>query len=167
MDRCMRSGSARRTGMTPRARGFTYVMLLAAVALAGLALAALGPMWAEQSQREREQELLRVGQAYARAIASYYNHAPSGAIRYPQRLSDLLHDTRAPAVRRHLRRLYPDPLDPQRAWGLVRAEGGGIAGVFSEDARRPWRRGAFTTAIVDLPAEADDYSEWKFTPRQP
>ncbi len=141
-------------------------MLLAAVALVGVALAALGPMWAEQVQREREQELLRVGELYARAILSYHQSSPGSMKRYPATLADLLLDTRFVGTRRHLRQLYLDPLDPKRAWGLVRAPDGGVAGIYSQDTAQPWRRSAVVSDVLDLPA-ATRYADWKFAPKLP
>lgn len=42
-------------------KGFTYLGLLFVVALMGIALAATGSLWVVERQREREQELLFVG----------------------------------------------------------------------------------------------------------
>jgi type II secretory pathway pseudopilin PulG len=39
-------------------RGFTYVGLLLAVALAGVALAAAGTLWSTTSKRDKEREIL-------------------------------------------------------------------------------------------------------------
>ena len=58
------------------ARGFTYVWMLAALVIFSIGLAVVGPLWADQAKREREQDLLRVGQLYAQAIASYYAASP-------------------------------------------------------------------------------------------
>jgi type II secretory pathway pseudopilin PulG len=168
-ERCMRPGehpgcARQQRASRQRQQGYTYLMLLTAVALVGVALAKLGPMWADEAQREREQELLRVGGLYASAILSYHQASPGSLKRYPAELSDLLLDTRFVGTRRHLRKLYPDPLDPQRSWGLVRAPDGGVAGVYSLDTRQPWRRSALVTAVLDLPA-ATRYADWKFIPR--
>ena len=81
-------------------RGFTYVGLLLAVALAGVALAAAGTLWSTTAKRDKELELLFVGDQYRRAIGSYYEGTP-GAKRYPQRLEDLLEDKRLAVTRRH------------------------------------------------------------------
>jgi len=142
-------------------------MLLAAVALVGVALSAVGPLWAEEAERDREEELLRVGEAYARAIASYYHAVPDGEKRFPTQLGDLLQDKRLPGTRRHLRKLYADPLAPERAWGLMRAPDGGVAGVFSQDSRQPWRRGAVESDALALMPNPVRYSDWKFAPRLP
>src|ERR1700730_5398969 len=87
--------------------GFTYIGLLIAVVVMGLALSAVGTVWRTQAQREREQELLFIGREFRTAIASYYG---SGAHQYPQSIDDLLEDKRWPEPRHHLRRLYVDPM---------------------------------------------------------
>ena len=52
--------------------GFTYIGLLIAVVIIGIALSAVGTIWRTQAQREREQQLLFIGRDFQRAIASYY-----------------------------------------------------------------------------------------------
>lgn len=145
-------------------RGFTYLWLLAVVAVLGLGLAALGPMWAESAQREREEDLLRIGQIYAQAIHDYHQASPGSVKRFPPTLDALLLDTRFVGTRRHLRRLYADPLDPARPWGLVRAPDGGVAGVYSQDTRRPWLRAGWSGEHVALPP-AERYADWQFVPQ--
>ena len=145
-------------------RGFTYIWAMAAVAIAGIGLAAIGPTWADAARREREQDLLRIGQVYAQAIASYYRSSPGSAKRYPPTLDALLLDTRFVGTYRHLRRLYADPLHPEQAWGVVRASDGGVQGVYSQSQDAPMRREATDLDGVLLPA-ARQYSEWKFVPK--
>ncbi len=145
--------------------GFAYPVLLVAVAVLGLGLARLGPMWEEADRRDREQELLRVGKLYAEALDRARRESPGGAGRYPERLEDLLLDTRFVGTRRHLRRLYPDPLQPSRPWGVVRDAGGAIIAVYSQDSRRPLQRVASDHGPASLPA-AERYSDWMFGPRQ-
>jgi type II secretory pathway pseudopilin PulG len=152
-----------RRAVRGRQRGFTYVTVMAAVALLGIGLAALGPLWADDARRERERELLRVGKLYARAIADYHASSPGNTKSHPPDLQSLLMDKRFVGVRRPLRKPYPDPLMPSRPWGLVRAADGGIAGVFSQDERAPLRRESLDAGIVVLPA-ARRYSDWKFVP---
>jgi len=156
MGRCMPAGNRR-----PRQRGFTYLVVMATVAILGVGLAALGPVWADAVQREREQELLRVGELYARAIGNYRAASPGSVKRYPAELSELLQDHRFVGTRRHLRKLYPDPLNPGRSWALIRAADGGVAGVYSQDERLPFARAAQQVGVVQLPA-AQRYSDWKF-----
>jgi type II secretory pathway pseudopilin PulG len=145
-------------------RGFTFVLVLAAVALVAAGAAKVGVLWSEAAQREREEELLRVGQAYAEAVASYLRASPGNVKQYPPSMQDLLADPRVPGTRRHLRRLYADPLDPNRPWGVIPGPNGGIAGVYSQDSRQPWRRASYENDLISLPA-AQAYSDWKFVPR--
>lgn len=144
-----------------RQAGFTYLTVVAGVAVLGVGLAAIAPMWAEASRREREQELLRVGQLYAKAIRTYHEQSPGSVRRYPPDLESLLLDPRPVGTRRHLRRLYADPLKPARPWGLVRNADGGIEGVFSQDGRRPLLQAHMRLETVDL-RPAASYAEWVF-----
>ena len=148
----MRSGSV---------RGFAYVGVLVLVALLGTGLAAIGPLWAQEAQREREDDLLRTGQLYAEAIARYRTLSPGSAKRYPMQLEDLLMDMRFVGTVRHLRVLYPDPMTRQKPWRLIRAPDGGIMGVASQSNDMPLRRTAITLGTVNL-AAAQRYTDWHF-----
>lgn len=144
--------------------GFTYVWMLAALALLSLGLAGIGERWSDQVKRERERELLRIGTLYAEAIASYYASAPGSLKQYPPDLKSLLEDPRRVGTRRHLRKLYGDPLDPNRAWGILRAQDGGVAGIYSLSTDAPLRKEPVDIGPLVLPA-AHRYSEWKFAPK--
>lgn len=146
--------------------GFTLVWVLAAIAILSVGLAALGPQWADEAQRAREQDLLRVGQLYAQAIARYQALSPGSLKQYPSDLQQLLLDNRFAGTQRHLRKLYPDPLDPSRPWGIIRGPDGGILGVFSQSAAMPLRRTALDLDGLVL-APATRYDEWKFIARPP
>jgi type II secretory pathway pseudopilin PulG len=154
-------------GMPPGSRlccqqqaGFTYTVLLFALVLLGVGLAAIGEAWSAASRRDKERELLYVGNEYVRAIRSFYEDSP-GEHRYPASLADLVEDRRFVDVRRHLRRLYPDPVDPALEWRLLPAPDGGVMGVASQSrlpalARQPARLpGAATLA-------GTHYSDWAF-----
>lgn len=145
-------------------RGFTYIWAMVAVAVLAIGLAAMGTTWAEASRREREQDLLRIGEIYARAIASYYHSSPGSLKRYPPSLEDLLIDTRFIGTYRHMRRLYADPLRSGQAWGVVRAADGGVRGVYSQSSGQPLRREVLDLGVTVLPA-AHQYSEWQFAPK--
>jgi type II secretory pathway pseudopilin PulG len=145
-------------------RGFTYVWVMTAVAILGVGLAAVGPLWSDAVKREREQELLRIGQIYAQAIGSYYRSSPGSQKRYPPSLEALLLDTRFVGTYRHLRRLYTDPLKPSQAWSVIRAADGGVLGVFSQSVDAPLRREPLDLGITVLPA-ASKYSDWQFVPK--
>ena len=144
--------------------GFTYVWALAAVAVVGISLAAIGPSWHDSAKREREKEALRIGQLYAEAIARYYKSSPGSLKVYPPSLDALLLDSRFVGTFRHMRRLYGDPLQPGRMWGVIRAPDGGVRGVFSQSADEPLRREALDLGVTVL-APATKYSDWLFVPK--
>lgn len=146
------------------AGGFTYLGLLIAVAVLAAGLAAAGEIASTSAQRERERELLFVGNQFREAIGRYYEGTPGGARRYPETLEALLDDRRLPVVRRHLRRLYADPLTGAREWGLVRGPGGGIAGVYSRSDARPVKTGGFEGRNAAFEGTAR-YSDWRFVYR--
>lgn len=150
-----------RAGERRPARGFTFVavLLLLAVLMAGLAQA--GTWWSQDTRRDRERELLRIGTLYASALAAYHDRSPGNVKHYPQQLDELVRDTRFIGTVRHLRRLYADPLDPTRPWGLVRDERGGIVGVFSQSEAAPATQRRVESSGVVLPP-ASRYSDWKF-----
>ena len=148
-------------GESTPARGYTLVAMLLLLALVSLGLAFAGPLWSQQTRREREQELLHIGTLYAQAIASYRDLSPGTDKQYPPNLEALLNDARFVVTRRHLRKAYPDPLNPRRPWGLLRNEAGRVTGVYSQDTEAPLARGAIALEHMVLPP-AQHYSDWKF-----
>ena len=77
-------------------RGFTYLGMMLLIFVIGIGFAKAGIVWQTDVQREREKELLFIGEQYAMAIGSYYESTPSGLKQYPASLEDLLHDNRFP-----------------------------------------------------------------------
>ena len=158
----MRIGSAsqlRERGAVSESRqgGYTLLVVVALIAVASIGLYRAGTAMSEQQQREQERMLIRVGNLYAEALQRYYQSAPGSLKLYPAELEDLLLDTRAVDVVRHLRQLYPDPLQPSQPWGIIRNASGRITGVYSTSPIQPFLRS------VDAPkADAQHYSEWKF-----
>lgn len=142
--------------------GFTFLIVLAAVAALAIGAQVAIPLASRALQADREQELLFRGLAYRRAIGSYYEAAvAAGRLEktYPQRLEDLLQDPRF-VHRRHLRELYPHPLDG-RGWVLIREPGGGIVGVASPSERRPLKRANFEVGLEPF-ENAESYRQWEF-----
>ena len=113
-----------------RQRGFSYLLLLFAVAALGIASAATSLMWSTLSQTERERELLFIGGEFSRALQRYYDASPVEPKRYPATLQELLEDRRQQGVQRHLRKIYVDPMTRSQDWGLV-ISGGQIRAVYS------------------------------------
>ena len=140
--------------------GFTYVWLLVAVAFMAAGLAAIAEVATTAVRRDKEAELLFVGDQFARAIALYRASSP-GAQQYPQGLEDLLADKRFPNTRRHLRRVYPDPMTGSVDWGLVRGPGGGIVGVYSRATKPPLKTANFPKGYESF-AGAASYADWRF-----
>src|SRR6185295_2522600 len=93
-----------------RAAGFTYLTILFVVAFMGIGLALVGEVWHTAAVREREADLLFVGNQYRRAIQHYFETAQIEPKRYPASLKELLKDDRFASTTRHLRSLYPDPI---------------------------------------------------------
>ena len=100
-------------------KGVVYLWALFAVTVAGVVLAATGQVWQIKVQREKELELLFIGDQFRKAIMSYYNNPLTGVRQYPEKLEDLLEDKRGPIPIRHLRKIYIDPMTRDDEWGLV------------------------------------------------
>jgi type II secretory pathway pseudopilin PulG len=146
--------------MVRRNLGFTYLAALFVVAILAGGLALVGEVWETSAAREREAELLFIGHEYRRAIGLYYNSTAGSVKRYPPALEDLIKDPRQAGAQRYLRKLYPDPLGGKE-WGLVRANDGGIAGVYSKSEAAPLKVSGFK--VRDAAFEgAQQYADWKF-----
>jgi type II secretory pathway pseudopilin PulG len=165
----MRVGSVRvrRAPSWPAsACGYGLVVVLILVALSALGLASVGQSWAQTAQREREQELLRIGQLYAQALTRYRDMSPGSVKQLPRELEDLLQDRRFAGMVRHLRQLYPDPLSADGRWALVRGDDGSIQGVRSQSTDTPLASGGVRRPGLELPA-VSHYSDWKFLAETP
>lgn len=143
--------------MNGRQTGFTYIVLLIAVAIFGAGLAAVGQVWQVLLQREREQELLYVGDQFRKAIDRYY----AGNRRYPRRLEDLVLDDRHPGIKRHVRKIFVDPMTGNAEWGTVELADGQVVGVHSLSDAKPLKKAGFGASDTDF-AGKEKYSEWVF-----
>ena len=146
----------------PRAQGFTYLSVVLMMAVLGVAAVATLKVGAVMERRAAEQELLAIGNEFRDAFISYANATPPGKPRSPPSLEALLRDPRFPNLRRHLRRVYVDPLTGESDWGLVPAvPGPGVMGVYSLAAGQPIKIGNFELRNQDFEGKAS-YAEWKF-----
>ena len=102
--------------MSRRESGFVYLWALFSVVLAGVVMAGVGQVWQAKAQREKEAELLYVGEQFRKAIMSYYN---TGTKQFPETLEELIEDKRAAATKRHLRKIYMDPITNTAEWGII------------------------------------------------
>ena len=141
-------------------KGYTFIWIMFAVALAGIALAGAGQVWKTEARREKEKELLFIGEQFRLAIGSYYENSP-GAKRYPESLEKLISDNRFPSVRRHLRKFFYDPMTGTAEWGVISRPGVGVIGVHSLSDRKPLKKANFHERYAAF-SGANSYREWTF-----
>lgn len=152
-------------GLRSGQRGYTYLLVMFLVAGMGLFAARTGVVWQQVAQREREAELIAVGVEIARALASYARDTPAGTQSRPTELAQLVEDKRWPTPRRHLRKVYRDPMTGTTEWGIER-DGNAILAVHSLSAQAPIRRDGFPPELGDVAGSASSYAEWVFRPME-
>jgi len=140
--------------------GFTYIGLLIIIAIAGIGMSAVGIMWQTEMRRERELELMHIGTEFKEAIISYRDATPGGVKQNPRKLEDLVLDKRLPVIKRHLRKLYHDPITNTNTWGLI-IEQDAIVGIYSLSTLEPIKRKGFP-AEYEMFEDADSYKDWQF-----
>ena len=148
-------------------RGFTYLIALLLTGISAAGALAGAQVWSAAQQREKEAELIWIGNQFVQAIGAYYERTPGTVKRYPEKLEDLVEDHRYLSVQRRLRRIYRDPITGTTNWGIVRAPDGGVMGIYSLSDKRAIGRQApiaVTAAVSDL-----SYRDWRFVyePLQP
>ena len=141
--------------------GFTYLTILFAIAIAGVVLSETGINWSQDNQREKERDLLFVGNQYRQAITLYYLRTPGAVKHYPAKLEDLLSDDRYNPPQHYLRKLYRDPITNQSQWGLMMAPEGGIMGMHSLSDATAIKSANFDYANLAFEGAAK-YTDWKF-----
>jgi len=145
-----------------RKNGFSYLALIYIIALLSLCAAATVQMGAIVQRRDAEDELIFVGLQYKKAIRAYFEAGPNGVAVAPRRLEDLLHDTRYPGTKRHIRKLYADPLTGKMDWCLIRTDdGNGILGVYSPSHNTPIRMDHFPDEVFYFKGKKN-YAQWVF-----
>ena len=155
----------------PPQRGFTWLLLLFGLAMAGAGLATLGTQWQQAAQREREAELLFRGLQLRDALQRYQAQTPTGQPALPRALDDLLTDRRWPEPRHHLRRLWADPFTGAADWVLLHAADGGIVGLHSRADRPLLRRTGLPAGVADAavadPLRPPQARDWLFAIQSP
>ena len=141
-------------------KGFTYIGLLLFIAITGIGLSVAGMSWQYQVRAEKEKQLLFVGAEFRNAIISYYASTPDAAKVYPASLNDLLLDKRMPNIKRHLRKIYLDPMTGKADWGEVKQQGR-IVGIYSQSTLSPYKQKGFNAADAKL-VGAKSYKDWRF-----
>lgn len=142
--------------------GFIYIGLLIGLAIVGIGLGNVSVDWAQASQRDREEELMFIGDQFRQAITRYYLQSPPADRRFPMHLEDMLEDARTPGkVNHYLRTVYRDPMTGTKNWGEVRLAGGQLVGVYSMSTERPIREKGFALRNKDF-IDKSQYAEWVF-----
>jgi hypothetical protein len=142
------------------ASGFALLAVLGLVAATGIGLAYLGKNWDAANARDREAELLWVGQQYRNAIARHRRVSNQ----YPFELEALLVLPNTGSPRPNLRKLYRDPMSAigkDSGWQLL-LQGDRIVGVASLVERAPFRSSGFEWQDRAFEGK-NGYHEWRFT----
>jgi type II secretory pathway pseudopilin PulG len=102
----------RRNPSRQREGGYVLIGVLVMVTVMVIALAAIAPAIRAQIKRDREEELIRRGKQYSRAIQLYYRKFG----RYPATVQQLENTNNL----RFLRKKYIDPMTGKDEWKLIR-----------------------------------------------
>ena len=143
--------------------GFTYVGLVIFVAILGLVGAATLKVDSLLRRVAAEQELLEIGAEYSEALRSYAAATPRGYPTAPPTMQELLKDPRFPGTRRHLRKIYVDPVTGKQEWGFVyQGDKVGVLAVYSLSQAQPLKQANFDARFQNF-ENKQHLSEWKFT----
>lgn len=147
-----------------RQAGFTYLGLIIFVAIVGLVGAATLKVGSLLQRAAAEEELLEIGAAFSAALDSYAAATPRGATPYPPSIKELLKDPRFPGVRRHLRKVFVDPLTGKAEWGIEYLGDGdvGIVAFHSLSNAQPLKIANFDSRFRGLDGK-EKISQWRFT----
>jgi len=145
-----------------RAGGFTYLGLLVLLFIMGMVAAAGLKAGTLMQRAAAEQELLEIGAQFSEALRSYAAATPKGQPQQPPTLADLLKDPRFPNPRRHLRKIFVDPITGRAEWGVMYlADNKGVIGVHSLSDQRPLKLANFDARFLGL-ENKEKLSDWRF-----
>lgn len=141
--------------------GYSYLGLLLVLAVVSFSLSVGAGALTNRLRRDKEEDLLYAGDQIRRAIERYHQLNASGQYPYPRDLESLLRDPFAPGVKRHLRRVFPDPMTQGKEWVLIRGERNAIIGVHSSSTREPLKTSGFPKDYASF-STAKTYADWRF-----
>ncbi|BFU93613.1 MAG: conserved protein of unknown function [Nitrospira sp.] len=140
-------------------RGITYLFLMFAIVLIGIATTTAAKQWKGMIQREQEADLLTKGIEIQNALALYSSTMKAGRVTqgevYPQSLAEL---TRSPKP--FLRKPYRDPMTHVE-WEYLKGPSGGIMGVRSRSVAEPIRKHEFPLPVRHFDGKKS-YRDWIF-----
>jgi type II secretory pathway pseudopilin PulG len=127
-----------------------------------LLLIAAGTFWLSAAERrERERQLLFIGDQYRQAIERYYERSPNERKQLPSRLEDLVSDARFSDRPAYIQQLYPDPITRSPHWGLIKSRDGKLVGVHSLSQDKPAQQTDFAPQNAAF-AGSTSYADWRF-----
>ncbi|GJJ04922.1 hypothetical protein RugamoR64_54600 [Duganella rhizosphaerae] len=149
-----------------RSGGFTYLSLIILLAIIGLVTASALKLGSVIQRSRAEQELLDIGAAFSDALKSYADATPAGQAPQPPSLKELLKDPRFPGTRRHLRKLFVDPMTGKAEWGIAYlGDKVGVLAVYSLSSDKPVKIGNFPARYSGFESKSH-ISDWKFAMAQ-
>ena len=149
--------------MRARQGGFTYLGLVVFVAIIGMVGAATLKIGSLLQRAAAEEELLEIGAAFGAALQSYAAATPRGTPpQPPPTLQELLKDPRFPGVRRHLRKIFVDPMTGKAEWGIVYlGDQKGVVAIYSLSTAKPLKIANFDSRFQNF-ENKEKISDWKF-----
>ncbi|WP_446091228.1 type II secretion system protein [Acinetobacter sp. 1124_18A] len=141
-------------------QGAIYIWMLLSLLFLSLGIGQWSINYATLKQREKEEELLKIGVMYRKAIYQYYQNSPGGVKTYPEKLEDLLRDPRYLEVKRYLRKLEKDPMT-SKDFLLIKNSENQIIGIYSSSLQKTIKKIGFLPSLEKF-EKVERYQDWKF-----
>lgn len=140
--------------------GLVLIAVLLMIMLVGMGALSAAEVWSTTRKRQREADLMWVGDQYRKAIESYWKTTPGARKILPTSVAQLLDDNRFPNPVHHLRKAYTDPMTDGEEFELI-IKNNSLVGVRSSSAEVPLKTANFPLRYLAF-ADATDYSKWEF-----
>jgi type II secretory pathway pseudopilin PulG len=141
-------------------RGATYLFVMLAVVLMGIAVTVAATQWKAVVQREQEAELLARGIEIQNALAAYSAQQKKGRV-FPGEIYPLTLEELTKQPKPVLRKAHQDPITGGD-WEYVRDPATGrIKGVKSKSKAAPFKQSGFPPAVRHFEGLAG-YDQWVF-----